>query len=180
MSYIYVTPDLEVDVSNDAPADLIAIPLVGDVELAPLVYTGTSSYAFGLLVAECLSEIADQELSQATSERRTMGSAMIANPEPWLITLAYIIVAMHANGVTWDTIKSVVERALTKLQSAGVAPRANSDRVTARGFRCRWSSYIEIGKLFKLANKLDVKYDALTHEKKKAIPLTDGSKTQGK
>ena len=70
-------------------------------------------------------------------------------PDPWMIALAYIMWKGIVQGLTWDTVKILVVKALGKLRSFGVAPAGDSTKrktesKTEIGFS--WTEYSRDGR----------------------------------
>lgn len=125
------------------------------MELPPVMHNGTAT-DFSKSVMYILSIIADERTSK---EAGRPVSSSIMPPDPWLVALTYLMWEGIVQGMAWDVAKVGTQKALSYLQSRGIAPKDKKERKSETDVHFSWSGYIEWQPLENLFLKMQFHYD---------------------
>jgi hypothetical protein len=106
----------------------------------------------------------------------------LAELDPWLIAIAYIMWEGIIQGLTWDTIKFIVQQAMHKMKSHNLAPlinvshqRQNVSTESEIGFK--WEKYSTDGrKLHQIFVGLRRTHRQMTETEKEAVSMSEPGK----
>ena len=145
--YIVVNRDLGVDVESTSSE--VCIEVANGFAL-PVLIRGDERFAeLSKVLLNCLPTL--DETMFAELQRRSQGHPTITNavypPDPWLLAVAYIMWEGVLQGLSWDTLKALVNRAINKMQALGVAPQHAGQMRTERGLRFSWSGQLKVANL---------------------------------
>lgn len=168
--HIIVQPDLSITVELQASGVCIEVPEA--LAFPVLIEDAQRSAELSKILASSLPKIDKTLLAEmvARSDGRPVVVNTVFPPDPWLLAVAYVMWEGMSRGLTWDTVKVLIENAIKKMQSLGVAPKQPGERQTATGFHFSWSGQLKFANLVELNSKLEAEYSRMTEEKRKAIP----------
>lgn len=176
--YISIDPDLGAHVDSTRSNECVNIKIGDSIGNLEFSLDGENLDEFRHLVATILSELVEEGLSMQHGRKV---AAQISLPDPWLLALFVLMWEGLVQGLTWDSIKYLIQRTLSFFQKRGVAPRNIGDRETKLGFRIRWSGYLDIKELAAFFMRFELEFKRRTkEEREKLIPDRKKGKKKGK
>lgn len=141
------------EIVTDVQPGGLSVQVPGTPYELPASFIGGQEFEFSFDLANLLAEMRDTDLSEEHGRRV---STSIAPPDPWLVTVAWVMTQAIANGLTWEAAKVVVQQVVKRLVDLAIAPKGPGEWSTEAGLQVRWSAYLEIPKLAKLFHDLEI------------------------
>ena len=104
----------------------------------------------------------------------------LAEPDPWLIALGYLMWQGIVQGMTWGMVKPLLQNCLNVLRKAGVAPGKNYKKQVDSSieFGFSWTIYSNNEKkMYDMFVGLKREYNKMTEEQRKRITESQGKET---
>ncbi len=174
MPFIIIQRDGQLTVSPTLSSTGVAVPIIDDRYEPRLTIDGhRASALLSNILQEYLSREADAELSQRLG---ATASYYPVQPDSWLVVVALLMWDSISQGLPWDAVKFIIGRAIQRMQGEGVAPSEQGATTTERKLQIHWSTYLDMGRLFKLHNELKIKFDSSSENNLDDIPRSDPKK----